>query len=137
MLKSLRLLWSCVCQHPFVESTGSGMAEFQPFAKQLKIQYSLNVTDIEQVSSAHLHLGTEGQENPVVLNLFTSETPLDFRRETGMLEEGRNITASDLQGPLARKELSDSTTTAINGQMYVDVHTENHPEGEIRGRLIA
>lgn len=94
-------------QVPFIETTGSGFAEFQPFREQQKIKYSLNVTDIEQVTSAYLHTAEENKTGPIVLTLFTSEAPQDFKRETGILEDGKNVTAPDLEGPMAGKEISD------------------------------
>jgi hypothetical protein len=58
-------------QVPFIQTTGAGFAEFQPFREQQKIKYSLNVTDIEQVTSAHLHMAEEDKTGPIVLTLFT------------------------------------------------------------------
>jgi hypothetical protein len=35
---------------------------------------------------------------------------------------------------MAGKEISDLISAIDNGQMYVDVHTEKNPDGEIRGQ---
>jgi hypothetical protein len=53
---------------------------------------------------------------------------------TGELTEG-SITSANLVGPLQGKQLSDLITLMQNGQAYVNVHTEQSPDGEIRGTI--
>ena len=52
----------------------------------------------------------------------------------GPLTQGKFI-AADLKGPLAGKTLSDLVNMIKNGDAYVNVHTTQNPEGEIRGQL--
>jgi hypothetical protein len=52
----------------------------------------------------------------------------------GPLAQG-NFTAADLKGPLAGKQLFDLVNMIKNGDAYVNVHTTQNPEGEIRGQL--
>ena len=44
------------------------------------------------------------------------------------------ITADKLEGPMAGKQISDLASTGANGMLYVNVHTEQNPNGEIRGQ---
>ena len=45
------------------------------------------------------------------------------------------ITSTDLQGPLAGKQISDLVNIIKNGRAYVNVHTDQNQNGEIRGQI--
>ena len=51
---------------------------------------------------------------------------------TGTVSVG-GVTAEDLQGQLKDKSLKDLYMSMIDGRIYVTVHTEDFPNGEIRG----
>ena len=42
-----------------------------------------------------------------------------------------------LEGPMKGKQSSDLATAMSNGSTYVNVHTEQHPNCEIRGQIMA
>jgi hypothetical protein len=46
-----------------------------------------------------------------------------------------NITDSSLVGPMKGQTLADLKTAMANGDTYVNVHTKDHPKGEIRGQV--
>jgi hypothetical protein len=48
------------------------------------------------------------------------------------MSEG-NITADNLEGPLAGKQLSDLLSSMQSMGLFVNVHTTQYPDGEIRG----
>ena len=97
------------------------------------MHYEVDVTNINNVISAHIHQGKIGINGPVVVVLFNSESkPLGMVH--GPLAQG-NFTAADLKGPLAGKQLFDLVNMIKNGDAYVNVHTTQNPEGEIRGQL--
>ena len=98
-----------------------------------KIEYEVNVTDIDKANAAHIHLGESGKNGPVVLTLFKDE-PTELK--TGKLAEA-NLTASNLEGPLKGKAVSDLITAIKDGKAYVNVHSTDFPDGEIRGQLNA
>jgi hypothetical protein len=52
-----------------------------------------------------------------------------------LLSEG-NITATNLEGPMAGKILSNLTSAMRNEQTYVNVHTQQNQNGEIRGQIL-
>ena len=115
---------------PPVQTTASGMAWFKPM--QDKVWFKVNVTDMQGVTQAHIHTGKVGENGPVVVTLYKSETPQPIN---GKLAYG-NITANLLEGPMKGKQLSDLATAMSNGSTYVNVHTEKYPNGEIRGQIM-
>ena len=115
---------------PPVQTTASGMAWFKPM--QDKVWFKVNVTDMQGVTQAHIHTGKVGENGPVVVTLYKSDTPQPIN---GKLAYG-NITANLLEGPMKGKQLSDLATAMSNGSTYVNVHTEKHPNGEIRGQIM-
>ena len=117
---------------PGNDTSAIGVAEFK--LGQDNIMYTVNVTDIENVTAAHIHSGQVGENGPIVITLFKEDTPTTAMT-TGVLSEG-NITATNLEGPMAGKLLSNLTSAMRNEQTYVNVHTQQNPNGEIRGQIL-
>ena len=40
-----------------------------------------------------------------------------------------------LEGPMKGKPLSDLALAALNGSLYINIHTEKNANGEIRGQI--
>ncbi len=121
---------SGVNEIPPVESEGHGLAIFN--ISRDGIQYKLAVENIDEVTQAHIHLGAAGTNGPVVAFLFgfvDGGVSAD-----GVLARG-TITEADLVGPLAGMPLSALVEALVNGGAYVNVHTVDHPAGEIRGQV--
>ena len=112
---------------PPVQTEATGMAEFIPLGMD-SIAYSVNATNIEGATAGHIHLGAKGENGPIVVTLFKYDTPMNEVSENG------TITADKLEGPMAGKQISDLATAGANGMLYVNVHTEQNPNGEIRGQ---
>jgi hypothetical protein len=117
---------------PPIDSKATGNAEFQPTTDGSSMTYTINVTDINAVKAAHIHIGEKGQNGDVVVTLFKSETPTG--QLSGLLSKG-NITSDKLEGPMAGKQLSDLIDVMKNEKAYVNVHTQQNPDGEIRGQI--
>jgi hypothetical protein len=117
---------------PVNNTSAIGRAEFK--LGQDNIMYTVNVTDIENVTAAHIHRGQVGENGPIVITLFKSETPTTAMT-TEVLSEG-NITATNLEGPMAGQLLSNLTSAMQNEQTYVNIHTQQNPNGEIRGQIL-
>jgi CHRD domain len=47
-----------------------------------------------------------------------------------------NITDSTLKGRLKGKTILDLLTAIEMGDIYINVHSKSHPNGEIRGQLL-
>jgi hypothetical protein len=115
---------------PAVESEGQGLAIFS--LSRDGIRYKLAVENIDEVTQAHIHLGAAGENGPVVAFLFGF---VDGGVTTdGVLARG-TITEANLVGPLAGMPLSALLDALRSGGAYVNVHTVDHPAGEIRGQV--
>ena len=114
---------------PPTNSQGTGMAEFTVMAD--RIEYTVNASGMQGVTAGHIHVGAQGENGPVIVTLFQNEPPTNEVSETG------SITPDKLEGPLADTQLTDLATEMSNGETYVNVHTEQNPEGEIRGQIAA
>jgi hypothetical protein len=117
---------------PPVQSSASGFAEVEVVDNGNRVEYEVEVSNIDRVTQAHIHQGTSSEAGPVVATLFNASTPTG--PTSGGLVEG-SITSANLEGPLQGKQLSDLIALMQNGQAYVNVHTEQNPDGEIRGTL--
>jgi hypothetical protein len=112
---------------PPTNSQATGMAEVTVTGNNA--QYSVNATNMQGVTAGHIHSGGQGENGPIVVTLFKNESPTNEVSETG------SITADKLEGPMAGKQLADLVTAMTNGETYVNVHTEQNPNGEIRGQI--
>jgi hypothetical protein len=114
---------------PSNESPSSGFAWVK--ITNDEIRYEVNVTDMDKVNAAHIHLGEAGKNGPVILTLFMGGPT---EQVNGTVGEA-NVTASNLEGPMKGKDVTDLVTAMKNGTTYVNVHTTDFPDGEIRGQL--
>jgi len=94
------------------------------------IHYFVNVTGIEGATQGHIHSGAEGENGPITVTLFNFESP-----QNAVIENG-TFAASNLEGPTQGKTIPDLITAMKNGSTYVNVHTEQNPNGEVRGQLV-
>jgi hypothetical protein len=121
---------------PPVETKARGLAIFQLSKDGGELHYKLIVASVENVTQAHIHLAPRGANGPVVAWLYPSAPPArpipgEFN---GVLAEGV-ITAEFLVGPLAGTSMDDLVAAMRAGNTYVNVHTSQHPAGEIRGQI--
>lgn len=97
------------------------------------MRFLLIVEDIRNAREAHIHLGRRGENGPVVAFLAGPlARPVSVRR--GVVTG--TITRDDLVGPLSGRSLSSLVREMRLGNAYVNVHTTQNPDGEIRGQII-
>jgi hypothetical protein len=118
---------------PPVDSDAKGAAIFRTNNDGTELNYRLIVANIENVTAAHIHLAPRGENGDIVSFLFSPEEPTEGRTN-GILAEG-TITSEDLVGPLEGSTLSELIDEIEAGNTYVNVHTVEHPSGEIRGQI--
>ncbi len=115
---------------PPVDTQATGAAEFVPVVPNNEtIDFSVNASNIQGVTAGHIHSGNQGENGPVVVTLFTFDSPQNEVSEKG------TITADNLEGSMEGKAISDLISSMKNSSAYVNVHTEQNPNGEIRGQI--
>ena len=107
---------------PPVNTQATGMAQFQLSSDGKEINYDLTATNLNGFMMAHVHQGKAGENGQPV-------APLSMGKG--------KITSSDLKGPLAGKQISDLVDLMKNGGAYVNIHTQQNQNGEIRGQIMS
>ena len=115
---------------PPVHTNSTGIALFELLNNH--INFKVNVTHLDNIKSAQIHLGEFGQNGEIIVSLLKSLSPVDVHN--GTLVEGQ-LTPSDLVGPLKGKTINDLMQLFNNKKTYVNIHTEQYPNGEIRGQI--
>lgn len=115
---------------PKVNSTASGSANFK--SKKDDLTWKLNITGMGNAIGAKIYLGNKSQKGEPISDLMKSNnwsrTPLGIRMNG-------TISASDLQGPLQGNTIETLKSAMTNGSVYVNILTESHPDGELRGQI--
>lgn len=113
---------------PPVQTNATGLAEISPYTiAGDSITYTVNATNINDATAGHIHFGKPGENGPIVFTMFKYDPPRDEVLETG------TITADKLEGPMSGKQVSDLAFAGANGSLYMNIHTVENPNGEIRG----
>ncbi|MCY1719512.1 CHRD domain-containing protein [Prolixibacteraceae bacterium Z1-6] len=118
---------------PSVWTDASGQAVFQLSKDGTELSYKLIVDSIENVRMAHIHMAPAGTNGGVVAWLYPSSPPpilIDGPYE-GILAKGV-LTDANVVG----MTLMDLVHKMYEGNTYVNVHTVQHPGGEIRGQIM-
>ena len=118
---------------PPVQTKATGEAEFTKVANDT-MKYRVNVTGLTNASMAHLHQGKAGANGEVVVSLLNTPTSKDKNTAYGQIIRG-NISDSSLVGPMKGKTLNDLAAAMESGDIYANVHTAQHKDGEIRGQM--
>lgn len=114
---------------PPVNTESNGTITIQ--GSNQSLNYQLSLSDMTNVTAAHIHLGAEDENGKVVVTLFNSDSPAGLELET----LGGNFTDDDVQRPLAGLPLEQLFGFMGNGSTYVNVHSVDFPFGEIRGQI--
>jgi CHRD domain len=118
---------------PPVQSSATGKAEFTPPVNDT-IKYRINITGISGATGAHIYSGQVGENGEVIADLLT-DTSKNNDVSYGMTIRG-NLSDSSLKGSMQGKTLADLVAAMDSGETYVNIHTTQHPDGEIRGQII-
>ncbi|WP_307555866.1 CHRD domain-containing protein [Paenibacillus sp. V4I5] len=131
-MKTFRALLRGRNEVPPVRTIASGNALFELNNSGTQLRFVLIIRNISRVTQAHIHLGRIGQNGPVVAFLFgPSKFGISVRR--GVVRGV--LTNQDLVGSLQGKTLRDLIREFESGNAYVNVHTIQNPNGEIRGQV--
>ncbi|MGC4378532.1 CHRD domain-containing protein [Fictibacillus sp. Mic-4] len=110
-----------------------GTAEFVASECGTKIQFRLIVRNISKLTEAHIHVGKVGQNGPVIVYLF-GKSKHGISVKNGIITG--TIMKDDIVGPLKGRSIKSLVRLMESGNTYVNAHTEQNPEGEIRGQMI-
>ena len=117
---------------PPVVTDTTGEAIFLINEAMDKINYQLFVFDGFAITQSHFHVAQEGFNGPVTAFLFgfvPEGVNVDGLLEEGMLTDGDIIPT----GPV--NNLLTLIAEMNSGGIYVNVHSVNHPPGEVRGQI--
>lgn len=119
-------------QVPPVETDAAGLAVFDLDADAGRLDFQVYVANVEDAVESHIHKGPPNfNGNAVVYLLQPQEEPISG---TGLLASG-TVTEADLFGVLGLEGFASLVESLHAENLYVNVHTEQHPEGEIRGQI--
>lgn len=125
---------------PSVETNASGHATFELSADGSELHFEVYIDCIRNVNQGHIHLGGPDENGPVVVWLYPQETQepetIEGLQRDFVLAEG-TVTEADLVDELEGESLDALAAEMEAGQTYVNIHSEQNPEGEIRGQIEA
>ncbi|MCM4153066.1 CHRD domain-containing protein [Arenibacter sp. N53] len=118
---------------PEVISNAAGHVSIKISKDEMSIYYKITAANIENVRASHFHIAPAGTNGGVVAFLY-SNPDQPSGPQNGVLAEGI-ITADNLINSMFEHPLSDLIDAIRAGNVYVNVHTNQFPGGEIRGQL--
>lgn len=141
-------------QVPPVKTNATGTASFELLDDNKTIHYQIKTLDVPNITGIYLHQGKVGENGDIVVNLYNNSKQNIFLKEnetkisqivsnsvkingnvqSSFLASG-TINNSDLKGPLYGKSISDLINLIKSKNTYVNVHSQSHPVGELRGDI--
>ena len=116
-----------------IDTYDTGLAVFQPKgSNNNNLKFSIKIAGMDKIKKACLHIGKPHEDGEIVAELYKSETPQD--EVIGDLCHGK-LNSYDLKGPLQGKNINDLVTKMEREEAYVNILTEDHPKGKIRGQI--
>ncbi|NET17021.1 MAG: DUF4347 domain-containing protein [Okeania sp. SIO1H6] len=139
-----------------VPSLATGEAILTLNESQTEVDYSIDLegvnlvadpaqrTEAQDVTKIHLHQGDIGASGPHRLNIFglpsedDANLIVDYEQEilTGIWDD-TDASLSEQSNPMSTKFVSTSTEELLRNGLYIQVHTNAFPDGEIRGQVLA
>ena len=132
---------------PPVETGGTGMANFE--VSDNSISYQINVLNAGKITFVQIHKGAAGTNGDVLATVFKpkgnsgnliGDLPKfsdisSITQKSSSFSASGNINEESLTGPMKGKTIADLVLAMQSGETYVNVQTEDHPEGELRGQI--
>lgn len=102
---------------PMVDTDQSAMATVTINETDMTVTAEMDLSSVTGVTAAHIHEGEVGINGPIAIGFSDSD-------ENGVWTiEGEDITQAQHDALLA-------------GGLYVNVHTDSYPDGELRGQIL-
>ena len=80
----------------------------------------------------NIHKGKAGENGEIIVDLMKVSKHSDNPK--GMTMRG-NVTDSSLTGSMAGQTIADLKTAMANGDTYINLKTQDHPDGLLRGQI--
>lgn len=117
--KSFNVQLTGAQQVPPVQTPGSGTAHLTYNTATRRVSWTIHYSKLSSpVTMAHFHDGPEGKNGPVVIWLTKKGAPV----------------SSPITGHATLTQ--DQAKQFLAGDWYINVHTKDHPAGEIRGQVV-
>ncbi|MFH4967515.1 CHRD domain-containing protein [Gaetbulibacter sp. M240] len=116
---------------PMRETDASGHAIVRISQDESTVHYVVIVENIENTRASHFHKAAAGENGGVVIGIFGG--PKIEGVFTGQLTTGK-IT-SETMGEDGENKLAMFIQDIKDGNIYINVHTDQYPGGELRGQL--
>ena len=117
---------------PPLTTAASGTLTLTVAADGSSVDYVLEVNSIISLTVARLHEGDVGATGATIFTIYDGPTKSGLY--SGTVAQG-TFTAADLVGSLKGKTIDDLVSLIEANSVYLNVGTEAHVEGEIRGQL--
>jgi CHRD domain-containing protein len=118
---------------PILNTGAIGTADVTVDAANQEVTVTLRVFNVPTPTTAgHIHIGPAGIAGPVVINFpealvgRTGDFAMMFRAGPGQFVARPAIGINTME---------DAIQAIVNGNAYVNIHTQQFPAGEIRGQL--
>ena len=118
---------------PPVNTTAAGRAII--YIDNNWLSWKLNLTGTTDPIMSHMHMGKKGANGVIVADLLNLINSPKTENTTERMIITGNISASDLQGPMKGKTFADLQSAIKALDLYIDLHTKDHPDGELRGTI--
>jgi hypothetical protein len=115
---------------PPVNSTAEGVINFK--TKNDMLTWKMNVTGTNDATGVNIHKGKAGENGEIIVDLMKVSKHSDTPK--GMTMRG-NVTDSSLTGSMAGQTIADLKTAMANGDTYINLKTQDHPDGLLRGQI--
>ena len=117
---------------PALTTAASGTLTLTVAADRSSVDYVLKVNSIISLTVARLHEGRVGATGATIFTIYGGPTKSGLY--SGTIAKG-SFTAADLAGPLKGKTIDDLVGLIGADSLYLNVGTQAHIQGEIRGQL--
>lgn len=107
-----------ICEGDTCGGDGTGTAQVDINSDENQVCYDISLEGVQGVTAAHIHSGGSDEAGPVVVNLeYDGDDQGDDKCVDGVSES----------------DLEDISEAPAN--FYVNVHSEQYPDGAVRGQL--
>jgi len=133
---------------PPVKTDGTGIANFE--VGENSLSYQINVLNAGKITSVQINHGVVGTNGDAIVTLIESKGDDDVnligniptltgiastKQSSSSFSASGNVNVADLTGPFKDKTIADLVIAMQSGETYVNVQTEDHPKGGLRGQI--